>query len=323
MRSWPAGRRQGVSPPDLLQHPAEAESEDQAPPWQYPGDDEFRAASRDLGHPRRSRGRREIQPEQADPLADGWALDRQGPGGSLRPRVLRPGGGVNRFGIAYNAGMAGATSLRDLAAGVGGETRAQRLYDEDFWTWTQEQAGALRRRDVDAIDWENVIEEIETLGRSEERAWTSRCTNVVSHLLKIEHSRVEQHLNHWRKEVEAWRNQMYDSLEEGPGLKGKLSALLAKAWRGGRKAAVAELVNHGAPDTWADEKALGRRWGARLPVDCPYVLEDIAGYDPNVKDAEPRADVWPAPVAQRLNEALGADYPVRHRGVERGSGRSR
>ena len=241
----------------------------------------------------------------------------------MRPSVLWPGLGVNRFWIAYNAGMAGATSLRDLAAGVGGETRAQRLYDEDFWAWTQEQAGALRRRDLDAIDWENVIEEIEALGRSEERAWTSRCTNVLSHLLKIEHSGEGQHLNHWRKEVEAWRNQMYDSLEESPGMKGKLSALLAKAWRGGRKDAVAELVRHGAPAGWADEKALVRRWRGRLPVDCPYLLEDIAGYDPNVKDAEPRDDVWPAPVARKLNEVLETDYPVRYRPQERGRGRSR
>ena len=45
--------------------------------------------------------------------------------------------------------MAGATSLRELATGVDDAMRAQRIYREDYWTRTQEQAEALRRRDVD------------------------------------------------------------------------------------------------------------------------------------------------------------------------------
>ena len=69
---------------------------------------------------------------------------------------------------AYNAGMA-ATSLKEL----GGCARVRGLYDEDFWGWTQEQAGALKRRDPGAIDWDNVIEEVETLGRSEKSFWAS------------------------------------------------------------------------------------------------------------------------------------------------------
>ena len=203
--------------------------------------------------------------------------------------------------------MAGATSLRDLAAGVDEVVRPQRTYRADFWSWTQEQAAALRRRDVDAIDWENVIEEIETLGRSEEHAWTSRCTNVIAHLLKIEHSGKTRNLNHWRKEVEGWRGQMHRGLDENPGMKGKLSEMLAKAWRDGRKDAVAALVGHGDPDNWTAEGALLRSWRARLPADCPYILEDIAGCDPHDRDAEPRDDVWPTPVARRLNAELAAD----------------
>ena len=204
-----------------------------------------------------------------------------------------------------------------------GGTRAQRLYDEDTWAWAQDQAEALRRRDVAAIDWENVIEEIETLGRSEEHAWTSHCTNVISHLLKIEHGGAARDLNHWRKEVVGWRVQMAHRLEDSPGMKDKLPALLAKAWRRGRTHAVTALVDHGNPGDWAAEKRTRRHWRRRLPEERPYVLEDIAGYNPHDKDAEPRDDVWPAAVAQRLNEELGTDYPVRWRAAERGGGRSR
>ena len=219
--------------------------------------------------------------------------------------------------------MSGATSLRDLAAGVGGETRAQRLYREDAWSWAQEQAGALRRRDVAAIDWENVIEEIETLGRSEEHAWTSLCTNVVSHLLKIEHSGRDEGVNHWAREIRGYRQGMYRRVRSNPGMKGRLEAMLEEAWEDGREAAVGKLAEYGSPGDVAGEDRLRRSWRVQLPKDCPYGLEDIAGYDPYDKKAVPQDDVWPASVARKLNEVLGVDYPVRNLPPERGSGRSR
>ena len=53
----------------------------------------------------------------------------------------------------------------------------------------------MRRRDLGAIDWDNVIEEVETLGRGEKSFWTSPCANVFSHLLKIEHSAGDKHVD--------------------------------------------------------------------------------------------------------------------------------
>ena len=43
------------------------------------------------------------------------------------------------------------------------------LYERDYYTWTQEQARALRDRRTEAVDWTNVAEEIEDLGKSERR----------------------------------------------------------------------------------------------------------------------------------------------------------
>ena len=213
--------------------------------------------------------------------------------------------------------------MQELAAEATSGQRELRLYNRDFWAWTQEQAGALRRRDFGAIDWDNVIEEIETLGRSEKRAWKSYCANVISHLLKIEHSPATESIDHWRGEVLGWRWEMRYTLSENPSLKGDLGGLLEKAWSNGRAEGVEKLAEHAKPANWAAQKRIVRDLRGRLPQDCPYALEDIAGYDPFVKDAEPDAGVWPAAVARRLNEELGFDYPVRFRGPERGGGRSR
>lgn len=211
--------------------------------------------------------------------------------------------------------------MKDLAVEAEGRARGRGLYDEDFWGWTRQQAGALRRRDYGAIDWDNVIEEIETLGRREKRFWTSQCENVVSHLLKIQHDPESPDVRHWRDEIEDWRDQMHEALGENPSMRSELAELLAKAWKRGRRAAVKKLVEHARPESWSAEKRVRRGLELRLPSERPYHVEDVAGCDPYDKNAEPDPDVWPAQVARVLNARLGADYPVRERGPERGSRR--
>ncbi len=223
--------------------------------------------------------------------------------------------------MAYNAGMPPGASLREQAAPADGG-RAQGLYFEDVWSWSREQADALRQRRLEAVDWDNVIEEIDDVGNRHSDAWTSHCTNVISHLLKIEHSGSDRDLNRWRKEVEAWRVQMHRKLRKNRGMTGKLAELLQEAWEDGRADAVTALPRRGGED-YAAESRLRRSWEMRLPPDCPYALVDIAGYDPRDKDAEPSRDVWPAQVARVLNEGLGTDYPARIRVPERGGGRTR
>ena len=57
------------------------------------------------------------------------------------------------------------------------------LYEQDFYRWTQEQARVLRdaaRVGVNLpVDWENVAEEIESLGRSDRREITSRLATIA------------------------------------------------------------------------------------------------------------------------------------------------
>ena len=229
-------------------------------------------------------------------------------------------GGPGRRSVRYNAGMP-ATSIRDLVSEAA--SRARRLYFDDAWAWSREQADALRRRDVDAIDWENVIEEIEDVGNRHSDAWASHCRNVISHLLKIEHSGAAEAVEHWRKEIVAWRREMYGKLYEYPGMKSSLTELLDRAWRLGRGDAVQALAEQAGPEDWVAEKRSLRSWQGRLPLECPYSLEEIVGYDPVDKRAEPEPDVWPESVARRLNEKLGRGYPVPHRAPEPESGGSR
>lgn len=223
--------------------------------------------------------------------------------------------------IAYNAGVPVGASLREQAAAAVGGTRARSLYFDDVWTWSRRQVAALRRGDWGALDLANVIEEIEDVGSRHSDAWTSYCTSVISHLLKIEHSESGEDFRHRREEIEAWRDSMFDVLADNPGMKHELSGLLAKAWKRGRRDAIRELVKHGGAVEAAVERRLRRSWELQLPQECPYSLVEIAGYDSRDKQAVPQPEVWPAPVAHVLNERLGATYPVRPRSPERRGGR--
>ena len=58
------------------------------------------------------------------------------------------------------------------------------LYDTDVAAWAEQQAGALRRRAANEIDWDNVAEEIEGVAASQKREVRSRLRVICEHLLK-------------------------------------------------------------------------------------------------------------------------------------------
>jgi hypothetical protein len=58
------------------------------------------------------------------------------------------------------------------------------LYDTDFLLWLETTATLLRERKLDAIDYDNLIEEIKAMGRSEKNALQSNLTILLLHLLK-------------------------------------------------------------------------------------------------------------------------------------------
>jgi hypothetical protein len=58
------------------------------------------------------------------------------------------------------------------------------LYERDLALWAEEQARALAGRRAAALDWDNLAEAIDSLGRSQRREIRSRLTVLLPHLLK-------------------------------------------------------------------------------------------------------------------------------------------
>jgi uncharacterized protein DUF29 len=80
------------------------------------------------------------------------------------------------------------------------------LYGDDILLWSEQQADALRRRAANEIDWENVAEEIEAVGRSERNAVESHLVQALLHDLKAEAWPLSRDVPHWRSEAQGHRD---------------------------------------------------------------------------------------------------------------------
>lgn len=84
------------------------------------------------------------------------------------------------------------------------------LYDSDFYAWSGEQAAALRARGAgrNALDYDNLAEEVEDLGKSLSRACRSLVERILEHLLKLRFAPTTEARGHWRGELIEFRDQL-------------------------------------------------------------------------------------------------------------------
>ena len=80
------------------------------------------------------------------------------------------------------------------------------LYDTDILLWSERQAELLRRRAANALDWDNLVEEVEAVGRSELHAVQSHLILALLHDLKAEAWPLSRDVEHWRAEARGHRD---------------------------------------------------------------------------------------------------------------------
>lgn len=132
------------------------------------------------------------------------------------------------------------------------------LYESDFYAWTQRQSLLLRNQQWQQIDLENVIEEIESLGRQQRQELRNRLAVLVGHLLKWEYQR-EKRSRSWLATIGIQRLDISELIADNPSLKPDLSEALETAYRKGLMLAMSET---GLPQK-------------TFPTDVAYPLEAI------------------------------------------------
>lgn len=138
-------------------------------------------------------------------------------------------------------------------------------YEQDFFLWSREQAEALRiaaRSGTNlSVDWENVAEEIESLGRSDRNEISSRIGTIIEHLLKLQSSPAVDSRPGWRVTILRERVELLDRLADSPSLHPQVAGIIAQRMVSGRRIAAAALKQFGEsladlPD-YTEEQVLG------------------------------------------------------------------
>ena len=107
-------------------------------------------------------------------------------------------------------------------------------YDTDIVQWSERQAVLLRLRfaghlvnDAD-LDWPNITEEIESVGRSERSALANRVRTIIEHLAKLEASPAIEPRAGWQDTEVRARTEIEVLLEDSPSLRQKLDETLER-----------------------------------------------------------------------------------------------
>jgi len=118
-------------------------------------------------------------------------------------------------------------------------TATARLYETDFYGWVQNQAGVLRAGNFASLDLENLIEEIEDMGKSRQRALESRLEILLMHLLKWQFQ-PEMKGPSWHFTIDEQRERIAKLLRENPSLKRLIDSALEESYKFAVRLAVKE-----------------------------------------------------------------------------------
>ena len=131
-------------------------------------------------------------------------------------------------------------------------------YMRDFYSWLMEQARHVREGRWNAIDRENLAEEIESLGREQFNKLESALRVLLLHILKWDHQAARRSRS-WALSISQQRFEVDDVLADNPGLRPRIAEAVTRAYRKARLQAIKE--------TGLKE--------SRFPEACPYSFDDI------------------------------------------------
>ena len=133
-------------------------------------------------------------------------------------------------------------------------------YDIDVVAWSNEQAQLIRAGKFDQLDLEHLAEEIEDVGKSEQRQLANRMSVLFAHLLKWAFQpELRASSDSWRLTIKEQRKRIVARLAKTPSLNKSLTDV---DW---------------LDDAWVDAVALARKETGIVifPEVCPWSMDDV------------------------------------------------
>ena len=137
------------------------------------------------------------------------------------------------------------------------------LYDQDFFEWTQRSGELLRHGCFEQADIDHLAEEIEDLGKRDQRGVDSRLRLVIMHLLKWklqpERRYTRSGKSSWLSTIVEQRSSLQLIFKQSPSLKRFAKQDLPKAYP---VAVKRDSLETGIPAN-------------QFPSTCPFTFEQI------------------------------------------------
>lgn len=138
----------------------------------------------------------------------------------------------------------------------------ENLYNQDYYQWLIYTAKLLQEKEFTKLDLENLIEEIESLGKSEKRAIRSNSIVVILHVLKCRYQPEKRSFS-WKSNLREHRRRIQELLIDSPSLKNYLPETLTTCYIAAKKQA-------------SDETGLSV---IAFPEECPFSLAELLDED--------------------------------------------
>lgn len=104
-------------------------------------------------------------------------------------------------------------------------------YNQDFALWVEQTITQLKTKNYQHIDWEHLIEEVESLGKSQRSAVRSYLVRLLEHLLKRCYVVLPDCYRGWEIEIRNFRQSILFELEDSPSLKNFIPEILPKCYQ--------------------------------------------------------------------------------------------
>jgi hypothetical protein len=131
------------------------------------------------------------------------------------------------------------------------QTPIKTLYDCDFNLWIEETITQLKAKNIEKLDWGNLIEEIEALGKRDKRELENRLISLFEHALKYCYVALPDCYSGWEITLKRTQKELKKILRDSPSLKNYFLA-------------IAEDCYQDAVDNLIDE------YQVKFPQSCPF-----------------------------------------------------
>ncbi|GCE62226.1 DUF29 domain-containing protein [Microcystis aeruginosa] len=126
--------------------------------------------------------------------------------------------------------------------------KVKNLYDQDFALWIEKTVKQLKSGDLSQVDLENLIEEVESLGKSQRKAVDNFLTRLLEHLLKRCYVVLPDCYRGWEIEIRNFRKELKKEFKYSPSLKRFMIEILEECYREALEAMKEDYPDSNFPD---------------------------------------------------------------------------